>query len=140
MADAVQTAPIIIKTDLELRREWDGGIVGHAVIEATPAFVARVKQLQAALLALKVTSIEEYDCTPDYVFSGDDHSLRGDRLVVTDTEFWWQGYEKHSDSPWETTMVSISVLDSEPGTVHDQRTETDDEDAPEGEPETEVQP
>ena len=105
----------------------------YAIIDLDAATIERIKALSAAVRALKVYKVSEFDNDCDFMTADWDAEpdngkvalkefegrMECNTLNVTDDDFFWSGYYKHSDIRWETDTVRLAVLD-EPGT-HDER-------------------
>ena len=105
----------------------------YAIIDLDAASIERIKTLSAAVRDLKVYKVSEFnhgcefmaadwDAEPDNgkvrlkEFEG---RMECNTLNVTDSDFFWSGYYKHTDVRWETDTVLLVVLD-EPD-IHDER-------------------
>ena len=105
----------------------------YAIIDLDAVIIERIKALSAAVRDLKVYKVSEFDndcdfMTADWDSEPDDGKvalkefegrMECNTLNVTDDDFFWSGYYKHSDIRWETDTVRLAVLD-EPDT-HDER-------------------
>lgn len=88
-----------------------------AVVDITPKFMGSVRHLSAIVKEAGVTQIRRTDYGPDlYGFSNDteDDEALGDEvlveymaLCVDDSQFWWEGWPKHSDSRFSTDHLNI---------------------------------
>lgn len=105
----------------------------YAIIDLDAATIERIKTLSAAVRDLKVYKVSEFDSDCDFMTADWDSEpdngkvalkefegrMECNTLNVTDDDFFWSGYYKHSDIRWETDTVRLAVLD-EPDT-HDER-------------------
>lgn len=105
----------------------------YAIIDLDAATIERIKALSAAVRYLKVYKVSEFDNDCDFMTADWDAEpdngkvalkefegrMECNTLNVTDDDFFWSGYYKHSDIRWETDTVRLAVLD-EPDT-HDER-------------------
>ena len=105
----------------------------YAIIDLDAATIERIKTLSAAVRALKVYKVSEFDNDCDFMTADWDAEpdngkvalkefegrMECNTLNVTDDDFFWSGYYKHSDIRWETDTIRLAVLD-EPDT-HDER-------------------
>ena len=105
----------------------------YAIIDLDAATIERIKALSAAVRDLKVYKVSEFDNDCDFMTADWDAEpdngkvalkefegrMECNTLNVTDDDFFWSGYYKHSDIRWETDTVRLAVLD-EPDT-HDER-------------------
>ena len=105
----------------------------YAIIDLDAASIERIKALSAAVRDLKVYKVSEFDNDCDFMTADWDAEpdngkvalkefegrMECNTLNVTDDDFFWSGYYKHSDIRWETDTIRIVVLD-EPD-VHDER-------------------
>ena len=105
----------------------------YAIIDLDAATIERIKTLSAAVRDLKVYKVSEFNCGCDFMTADWDAEpdngkvklkefegrMECNTLNVTDDDFFWSGYYKHTDVRWETDTVRLAVLD-EPDT-HDER-------------------
>ena len=105
----------------------------YAIIDLDAATIERIKALSAAVRAMKVYKVSEFDNDCDFMTADWDAEpdngkvalkefegrMECNTLNVTDDDFFWSGYYKHSDIRWETDTIRLAVLD-EPDT-HDER-------------------
>ena len=105
----------------------------YAIIDLDAATIERIKALSAAVRGLKVYKVSEFDNVCDFMTADWDAELDNGKVAlkefegrmecntlnVTDDDFFWSGYYKHSDIRWETDTIRLAVLD-EPDT-HDER-------------------
>ena len=105
----------------------------YAIIDLDAVTIERIKALSAAVRALKVYKVSEFDNDCDFMTADWDAEpdngkvalkefegrMECNTLNVTDDDFFWSGYYKHSDIRWETDTIRLAVLD-EPDT-HDER-------------------
>lgn len=105
----------------------------YAIIDLDAASIERIKRLSAAVRDLKVYKVSEFnhgcefmaadwDAEPDngkVALKEFEGRMECNTLNVTDSDFFWSGYYKHTDVRWETDTVLLVVLD-EPG-IHDER-------------------
>ena len=84
-----------------------------AKVTLDPALVRRIRLFQKTVKALKATYIEEFDYTPemqDEDGKESDVSVDCSMIKVSDTDFHWAGYLKHTDAEWSTDGVPIKLL------------------------------
>ena len=102
-----------------------------AVVEITSTLDARIRQLAAAAKVLGVYKISEFDASPafflrNYDAEGDDGSIayrtpededeenacRAEcvTLNVTNDDYYWSGYVKHTNVRWETDTVPLKPV------------------------------
>ena len=105
----------------------------YAIIDLDAASIERIKRLSAAVRDLKVYKVSEFnhgcefmaadwDAEPDngkVALKEFEGRMECNTLNVTDSDFFWSGYYKHTDVRWETDTVLLVVLD-EPD-IHDER-------------------
>jgi len=105
----------------------------YAIIDLDAASIERIKTLSAAVRDLKVYKVSEFnhgcefmaadwDAEPDngkVALKEFEGRMECNTLNVTDSDFFWSGYYKHTDVRWETDTVLLVVLD-EPD-IHDER-------------------
>ncbi len=105
----------------------------YAIIDLDAATIERIKTLSAVVRELKVYKISEFDNDCDFMSTDWDAEpdngkvrlkefegrMECNTLNVTDDDFFWSGYYKHTDVRWETDTVRLAVLD-EPD-IHDER-------------------
>ena len=111
----------------------------YAIIDLDVASIERIKTLSAAVRDLKVYKVSEFNhgcdfMTADWEAEPDNGKVRlkefegrmeCNTLNVTDDDFFWSGYYKHTDVRWETDTVRLAVLD-EPD-IHDERETCEEE-------------
>jgi len=110
----------------------------YAIIDLDAATIERIKALSAAVRDLKVYKVSEFDNDCDFMTVDWDSEpdngkvalkefegrMECNTLNVTDDDFFWSGYYKHSDIRWETDMIRLAVLDEQD--VHDARETRED--------------
>jgi hypothetical protein len=98
-----------------------------AVIELNADRIDRIRKLSAVVRELEVYRISEfnYDCAfmvADYEADPENGKVtmkefegrtECNTLNVTDNDFFWSGYYKHTSVRWESASVSLEVLDSD---------------------------
>jgi len=96
--------------------EYTDSPASHARIVLDKELIARILKLQKAAKELKVYAILDWDCTPD-VLTGDDDdntewdgSADGMNLHVTDDDFFWEWYIKHTNTMCSTESISFEEL------------------------------
>lgn len=135
------TAPIIKKLIIPLsdNSEFFSDAADYAVIELTAASIDRIKKLSVVVKQMKVYKISEfnYDCdfmVADYEADAENGKVamkefegrtECNTLNVTDDNFFWSGYYKHTSVRWESESVPLTVFDEEGD--HDQREDIRDE-------------
>lgn len=84
-----------------------------AVVSLSPRLITRIRALAAAVAELDCCCIEDFDYSPEYYGSSDeDPSIDTCRLVVTRTDFWWEGMIKHTSVPIQTAQLAVAALNS----------------------------
>jgi hypothetical protein len=110
----------------------------YAIIDLDAATIERIKTLSAAVRDLKVYKVSEFNHTCDFMVADWDAKpdngkvalkefegrMECNTLNVTDSDFFWSGFYKHTDIRWETDTVLLAVLD-EPGINDERETCTD---------------
>jgi hypothetical protein len=110
----------------------------YAVIELTTDMIARIRKLSEAVRNLEVYRISEfnYDCAfmvADYEADPENGKValkefegrtECNTLNVTDNDFFWSGYYKHTSVRWESASVPLTALDE--ATDYDEREEYPD--------------
>ncbi len=105
----------------------------YAIIDLDAKNIERIRALSAAVRDLKVYKISEFNCGCDFMTADWDAEpdngkvalkefegrMECNTLNVTDDDFFWSGFYKHTDVRWETDTVRLAVLD-EPD-IHDER-------------------
>ena len=105
----------------------------YAIIELDATLIERIKTLAAAVRDLNVYKVAEFNYYCDFMTADWDaepdngkvalkefeERMECNTLNVTDSDFFWSGFYKHTDIGWETGTVALAVLD-EPD-VHDER-------------------
>lgn len=116
----------------------------YAIVDLDATFIERIKKLAVVVRQMKVYKICEFNNACDFMAADWDAEpdngkvrlkefegrMECNTLNVTDDDFFWSGYYKHTDVRWETDTVRLAVLD-EPD-MHDER-ETCGEERGEGE-------
>ena len=96
----------------------------YAVIELNAESVERIRKLSVVVRQMKVYRISEfnYDCkfmVADYETDPENGKvamkefegrMECNTLNVTDNNFFWSGYYKHTSVRWESASVPLSVL------------------------------
>lgn len=107
----------------------------YAVIDLDAALIERTKKLAVVVKQMKAYKISEFnhacdfrtadwDAEPDngkVAMKEFEGRMECSTLNVTDSDFFWSGYYKHTDVRWETDTVLIKSLE-EPG-ILDEREE-----------------
>lgn len=84
-----------------------------AAVSLSPRLIARIRALAAAVAELDCYCIEDFDYSPEYYGSSDeDPSIDTCRLVVTRTDFWWEGMIKHTSVSIQTDQLTVAALNS----------------------------
>ena len=97
----------------------------YATIDLDATFIERIKSLAAAVRDLKVYKVSEFSNCCDFMTADWDAEpdngkvflkefegrMECNTLNVTDDDFFWSGYYKHTDVRWETDTVLIKSLD-----------------------------
>lgn len=97
----------------------------YAVIELDAALIERIRKLAVVVKQMKAYKISEFNCTCDFMTAAWDAEpdngkvalkefegrMECSTLNVTDSDFFWSGYYKHTDVRWETDTVLIKSLD-----------------------------
>ena len=105
----------------------------YAIIDLDAASIERIKTLAAEVRGLEVYEglefnhgcefmAADWDAEPDngkVALKEFEGRMECNTLNVTDSDFFWSGYYKHTDVRWETDTVLLVVLD-EPD-IHDER-------------------
>ncbi|MDD2736640.1 MAG: hypothetical protein PHF56_22135 [Desulfuromonadaceae bacterium] len=105
----------------------------YAVIDLDATLIERIKKLAVVVRQMKACKISEFNHACDFMAADWDAEpdngkvalkefegrMECNTLNVTDSDFFWSGYYKHTDVRWETDTVLLVVLD-EPG-IHDER-------------------
>ena len=99
----------------------------YAVIELTADRINRIRNLSAVVRDLKVYRISEFsfDCkfmVVDYEADPENGMVamkefegrtECNTLNVTDNDFFWSGYYKHTSVRWESASVPLTALDED---------------------------
>ena len=107
--------------------EFFSDTADYAVIELDTEGIDRIRKLSAVIKELEVYRISEfnYDCefmVVDYEADPDNGKvtmkefegrMECTTLNVTDNNFFWSGYYKHTSVRWESESVPLEVLDKE---------------------------
>lgn len=87
-----------------------GDSPAYAAFEVDEEFVTGIKRLQSVVTEHKLHSVSTWG-SPDSWQRGEDLRLRGDKLVVNDTTFWFSAYPKYGSYHVETLSMSIAALE-----------------------------
>lgn len=114
----------------------------YAVIDLDAALIERIRKLAVVVRQMKAYKISEFNYACD--FRTVDWDVKPDKgkvamkefegrmecstLNVTDSDFFWSGYYKHTDVRWETDTVLIKSLD-EPDVLDEREAYGGEEDA-----------
>ena len=82
-------------------------------VEVSNALEIRIRQMQLAVSSVDAYYMTEFDYTPDFgVLHIDGDPVRSDveMLHVSQDEFWWTGYLKHTNIKISTHRTWISNL------------------------------
>jgi hypothetical protein len=83
-------------------------------VEITPSLARRIKLFVNTLKRIRATHIEEFN-DPDGYFKedGTECEVRIDcaMLRVSEDDFEWKGFFKHSNTTWSTDLVRMKVVD-----------------------------
>lgn len=116
-----------IITNINTFDEWFDDRADAAIIEICSDRIERIKKLAAACKELGVYKIAEFDYTPQIMANDYDHDgpldepgplkeyegrMECHMLNVTDSDFFWTGYYKHSDIRWETDTILLKELET----------------------------
>jgi hypothetical protein len=131
MTDTISAKRLIIP--IHDNSEFFSDNADYAIIDLDAAAIERIKALSAAVRDLKVYKVSEFNHTCDFMAADWDAEpdngkvalkefegrMECSTLNVTDNDFFWSGYYKHTDVRWETDTVLLAAL-NEPD-VHDER-------------------
>ena len=131
MTDTISAKRLIIP--VHDNSEFFSDNADYAIIDLDAAAIERIKALSAAVRDLKVYKVSEFNHGCDFMAADWDAEpdngkvalkefegrMECNTLNVTDSDFFWSGYYKHTDVRWETDTVLLVVLD-EPD-IHDER-------------------
>ena len=117
--------------EVNIGSEFDHG-PEVAVVEIKPTLEARIHQLAAAVKALGVYKIAEFDSSPDFFLRDYDAEEESGStayrdpndedeknvcrvecvtLNVTSYDYYWSGLVKHTNIRWETETISLSSVE-----------------------------
>ncbi len=99
----------------------------YAVIDLNAEKIDRIRKLSAVVKELEVYRISEFDYDSDFTVSdyeaGPENGkvamkefegrMECNTLNVTDNDFFWSGYYKHTSVRWESASVPLTTLDEE---------------------------
>jgi hypothetical protein len=105
----------------------------YAVIDLDAGLIERIKKLGVVVRQMEAYKISEFNYACDFRTADWDAEpdngkvalkefegrMECSTLNVTDSDFFWSGYYRHTDIRWETDTVLLTALD-EPG-IHDER-------------------
>ena len=131
MADTISAKRLIIP--MHDNSEFFSDNADYAVIDLDAALIERIKKLAVVVRQMKAYRISEFNSASDFRTADWDAEpdngkvalkefegrMECSTLNVTDSDFFWSGYYKHTDVRWETDTVLLTSLD-EPG-IHDER-------------------
>ncbi|MBI1919670.1 MAG: hypothetical protein HYS23_01170 [Geobacter sp.] len=110
-----------------------------AVIELDAARINRIRKLSAVVRGLEVYRISEFSNDCEFMVADYEADLENGKfamkefegrsecntLNVTDNDFFWSGYYKHTSVRWESASVPLTALDEDGD--YDVREEVGDE-------------
>lgn len=111
----------------------------YASVELTAGSIARIRELASVVRNLEVYRISEFNYGCDFTvadYEADPENgkvatkefegqMECNTLNVTDNNFFWSGYYKHTSVRWESASVPLTALDE--GGDYDLREEISDE-------------
>lgn len=103
----------VLKIPVEIQGEYyDNDTPEYAVIELATELIKRIKQLNKAVIDLKVYCIEEFDYSPNLRTEDDEDATTVDCCIlkVMDDAFQWTGYIKHTSVEWNTERIYLKEL------------------------------
>ena len=104
-----------MKLNISINDEYDDGDgLDHCTVTITPYLARRIKLFVNTIKKLKATYIEEFSDPDEYCKEdGSECEVRIDcaMLRVSDNDFGWKGYFKHSNTSWETERVDMAVVE-----------------------------
>ena len=97
----------------------------YVVIDLDVMLMARIRTLAAAVRDLRVYKVVEFNYAGDFMTADWDAEpddgkvalkefeggMECNTLNVTDSNFFWSGFYKHTDVRWETDSVPLTALD-----------------------------
>jgi hypothetical protein len=100
--------PISLFVDAYSTNEWaDAPAWAH--IQLDEAFIERLQRLQSLCQEHKLARLATYDCVQAWDMENE-LRLGEDTLVVSEQDFWFEVYPKHSDSLIESRALSIADI------------------------------
>jgi len=131
MTDTISAKRLIIP--IHDNSEFFSDNADYAVIDLDATLIERIKKLAVVVRQMKVYKICEFNSACDFMAANWDAEpdngkvalkefegrMECNTLNVTDDDFFWSGFYKHTDVRWETDTVRLAVLD-EPD-IHDER-------------------
>lgn len=140
MADTISAKRLIIP--IHDNSEFFSDNADYAIIDLDAATIERIKKLALVVRQMKAYKISEFNHTCDFRTADWDAEpdngkvamkdfegrMECSTLNVTDSDFFWSGYYKHTDVRWETDTVLIKSLD-EPDILDEREACGEEEDA-----------
>ncbi|MBT0663121.1 hypothetical protein KI809_02305 [Geobacter pelophilus] len=131
MTDTISAKRLIIP--VHDNSEFFSDNADYAIIDLDATLIERIKKLAVVVRQMKACKISEFNYTCEFMTTDVDAEpdngkvalkefegrMECNTLNVTDDDFFWSGYYKHTDVRWETDTVRLAVL-NEPD-VHDER-------------------
>jgi len=104
-----------MKLNINIQDEYDDGDgLSYCEVEITPSLARRIKLFVNTLKKIRATYIEEFS-DPDGYFKedGTECEVRIDcaMLRVSEDDFEWKGFFKHSNTTWSTDLIQMQVVD-----------------------------
>ena len=123
MTDTISAKRLIIP--VHDNSEFFSDNADYAVIDLDAASIERIKKLAVVVRQMRAYKISEFNHTCDFMAADWDVEpdngkvamkefegrMECSTLNVTDSDFFWSGYYKHTDVRWETDTVLIKSLD-----------------------------
>lgn len=88
--------------------EW-GESPGWAMVALTPAFVARLREMQQAAMRHRLSEVREYS-EPDGWHDNDVRLESAELVVCPDGDFWYRAPVRHTDYACETRAIRLDRL------------------------------
>lgn len=104
--------------------EFFPDVADYAVVELNAEVIDRIRKLSVVVRFMKAYRISEFNCDCDFTvadYEADPENgkvamkefegrMECSTLNVTDNDFFWSGYYKHTSVRWESVSVPLVVL------------------------------
>jgi len=107
--------------------EFYADVADYVAIDLDMEKIDRIRRLSAVVRELEVYRISAFDCDCEFLVSDYEAAPKNGKVAVmefkgrmecttlnvTDSDFHWSGYYRHTSVRWESESVSLSALDDD---------------------------